>query len=302
MAIPEKQLDTWANVGAEKAASDTYSSIKAAVDADSALKEFDYKVYLQGSYRNSTNVYGDMDVDVVVESTKSFYYDIDDLTEPQKAEFKQRFPGDSEYTFVRFRTAVEKALASYYSTDLVTHRNKCILVTGKSGRLDADVVPCVQYRDYRKNSAPKLPDPYQGIVLFTRDANRKIVNYPIAHYDNGVTKNKTSSEHFKPAVRIFKNLRNHCVANDLISADKASSYFVGCLIYNAPNESFKKSNHDTVLAILQWLHDLTDEQFDKLVCQNELFYLVRDEPGLWKPGDAKVFRNAAIKAWNDWGK
>jgi len=302
MPIPEKQLDTWANVGAEKAASDTYTSIKAAIDADPALEEFEYKVYLQGSYRNSTSIYGDMDVDVVVESTKSFYYDIDELNDVQKDEFNRTFPGKSDYTFVRFRTAVEKALASYYSAELVTPRNKCTLVTGKSGRLNADVVPCVQYRDYRKSNALNLPKPYEGIVLFTRADSRKIVNYPIAHYDNGVAKNKNTAERFKPTVRIFKNLRNYCVANDLIDEGKARSYFVGCLIYNAPNETFKKSHDDTVLAILQWLHDLTDEQLDKLVCQNELFYLIRDVPDLWKLADAKAFRNAAIKAWNDWGK
>lgn len=302
MTIPAAQLETWSNLGAMKAAIDTYASIKAAIDADAALREYEYEVYLQGSYRNSTNVYGDMDVDVVVESKKSFYYDIDDLTEAQQAEFKRHFPGTSEYTYSRFRTAVERALTEYYSSGLVTFRNKCIQVAAKSGRLTADVVPCVQYRDYRKSALPPLPVPQEGIVFYARDANRKVVNYPIRHYDNGVAKNKKTADRFKPTVRIFKNFRNYCVANDLIAAQAAPSYFISCLIYNAPDSTFKKAHDDTVLAILQWMYDLTNEGWEKLVCQNELFYLCRDTLDLWKPGDAKAFRNAAISAWNDWGK
>ena len=302
MAIPEKQLATWANVGAMQAASDTYKSVKAALNGAKPLKEYEYQIYLQGSYRNSTNIFGDMDVDVVVEATNFFYKDVAELTDAQKAEFEQRFPGDSEYSFIGFRDAVEKALSDYYGSSLITLRNKCIQVTGKSGRLDADVVPCVHYRDYRKSSLPRLPEPKEGITFFTRDTRRQVVNYPMQHYDNGVVKNKNTSERFKPAVRIFKNLRNHCIANDFVTPEAAPSYFVSCLIYNAPDSAFKKDLDDTALAVLQWMHGLSDEEWEKLLCQNELFYLCRNLPDLWKPVDAKKFRNAAIAAWNDWGK
>lgn len=171
MAIPEKQLATWANVGAMQAASDTYKSVKAALNGAKPLKEYEYQSYLQGSYRNSTNIFGDMDVDVVVEAINFFYKDIAELTDAQKVEFEQRFPGDSQYSFIGFRDAVEKALSDYYGSSLITLRDKCIQVTGKSGRLDADVVPCVHYRDYRKSSLPRLPEPKEGHFLYTRHAS-----------------------------------------------------------------------------------------------------------------------------------
>jgi hypothetical protein len=243
-----------------------------------------------------------MNVDVVVEATNFFYKDIADLTDAQKAEFEQRFPGDSEYSFNGFREAVEGALTDYYGSSLIALRNKCIQVTGKSGRLDADVVPCVLYRDYRKSSLPRLPEPKEGIIFFIRDTGRQVVNYPIQHYDNGVAKNKETSDRFKPAVRIFKNLRNHCVANDLITVEASPSYFVSCLIYNVPQSAFKKDDDDSTLAILQWMRSLSGEEWDKLACQNELFYLCRDLPDLWKTADAKKFCNAAIAAWNSWGE
>jgi len=304
MPIPEKQLETWAKVGAESSAQSTYTSIRAAIDASksSVLKNYTYEVYLQGSYINATSIYGDMDVDIVVEATNAFYKDIDDLTDAQRAEFDRQHPGSSSVTFTGFRDAVERALANYYGSDLVKPRNKCILVTGKSGRLDADVVPCVQFKDYRKDESVRLPTPHVGITFWTRNDNRQIINYPKQHYENGVAKNKRVNYRLKPNVRVFKNLQNYCVDNNLLAAGVAPSYFVSCLIYNAPDAAFRPAHSDTMLAILNWLHDLTDDQWDKLVSQNELYYLCRDAPDLWPLKNAKAFKNAAISAWNDWGK
>lgn len=265
------------------------------------LKGRQYSVYLQGSYKNSTNIYGDMDVDVVVELTSVFGYDIKNLTEAQKSEFHRRFPGSADYDLPQFRDDVAAALVAYYGSDRVVARNKCLRVTAKSSRLDADVLPCRSYKRY--DSSPlALPEPHVGIQFFTRNENRSVVNYPGQHYEHGVRKSKATSDRFKPTVRIFKNLRNHLVANDLINAEAAPSYFVTCLVYNAPNNAFQGKYGDTVLAILKWLHDLSDEAIGKLVCENELVWLCRDAPDHWKAADAKRFRNAAISAWNDWGK
>jgi hypothetical protein len=304
MAIPEKQLETWAKVGAEATAETTYTSIKAALDASKAstLKSYEYDVYLQGSYINSTSIYGDMDVDVVVEATNAFYKDIDDLTENQKAEFDRLHPGESSVTFTGFRDAVENALAGYYGSNLVKPKNKCILVTGQSGRLDADVVPCVRFKDYRKDEYSRLPSPHVGVTFWTRKETRQVINYPKQHLENGVAKNKNAQYRFKPNVRVFKNLRNYCVAENLLGDGIAPSYFVSCLIYNVPNAAFRAKHDDTMLAILNWMHDLTDEQWDKLLCQNNLFYLCRNLPDLWPRANAKAFCNAAISAWNGWGK
>ena len=118
-----------------------------------------------------------MDVDVVVEATSFFYRDIAKLTDAQVAEFKQRFPGDSEYSFNGFRDAVEKALTEYYGSNLITLRNKCIQITGKSGRLDADVVPCVLYRDYRKSSLPRLPEPQSTGIKIVIHASGRVAHY-----------------------------------------------------------------------------------------------------------------------------
>jgi len=74
MAILESQLERWAHQGAVATAKLTADSIR------NALKSYnywpagiDFEVYLQGSYKNSTNIRGDSDVDVVVQLNSSFY-------------------------------------------------------------------------------------------------------------------------------------------------------------------------------------------------------------------------------------
>ena len=74
MAIPESQLEKWANQGAIITAKSTADSVKNALSSYDNWKDgVDFKVYLQGSYKNSTNIRGDSDVDVVAQLNSTFY-------------------------------------------------------------------------------------------------------------------------------------------------------------------------------------------------------------------------------------
>jgi hypothetical protein len=88
--------------------------------------------------------------------------------------------------------------------------------------------------------------------------------------------------------------------NFLLAGESAPSYFITCLVYNAPNEAFRGTNFDTVLAVLQWIYEMTDDDIQQLVCENELVWLVRELDDCWHLADFKRFRAAAIDAWNDW--
>jgi hypothetical protein len=301
--IPESQLTTWANVGAEQAAQTTYASVKAALGSDrSRVRNHSYDIYLQGSYRNTTNIYGDSDVDVVVESNESYSYDLERLTGPQRAAVRATTT-PATYTFQQFRDDVEASLVAYYGADLVKPRNKCIEVLKRPGRLDADVVPCHGFRQYVKDATVAVPGFYEGISFRTRREDRLVVNYPKRHYEAGIKRNQAARQRYKPTVRILKNLRNYLSAEGLIAGDVTPSYFVECLIFNAPLDSFKDSHSLTLLALLQWLQGLsTTGGLDKLVCGNEVVWLFGDSPEQWKVEEAKKFINAAISAWNSWGK
>ncbi len=208
MAISESQLETWSNQGAIAIAKSTHESIRNAILSDSKLKDRNFEVYLQGSYRNSTNTWGDSDVDVVIQLSDVFVSDTSSLTENQRTLFRIRY-SDSTYHWEDFRSDVLKALREYYGEENIDEGNKSLKLKKTPGRLAADIVPCLQYRLYHPCSELTREDYTEGIWFRERDNNRSIVNYPKEHYNNGVNKNSDEKTGglFKPIVRLFKNVR-----------------------------------------------------------------------------------------------
>jgi hypothetical protein len=301
MAISEGQLATWSNAGAQATAALTYASIKAALEAkDSPLPSGSFKVYLQGSYGNTTNIFGDSDVDVIVEQISSFGYDVARLNDVQKAEFHRAYPTAATYTFTQFRADVEQSLTKHYGSSLIDLHSKCTKVKDASGRLNADVIPCGSYRRYDPGLNPLLlPKPYEGIRFLRRDSGVRIVNFPKQHRDNAVAKNQATKELYKPAVRIFKNFRNSVIADGLLAAGEAPSYFLECLLYNVPNVAFAGSYSRTAASVLVWLGEAcTTPAFDKLVTGSGLQWLFDSSETSWNKASAVRLILAYLKAWN----
>ena len=63
MAIPESQLSRWSHHGAQDSSKRTHEIIRRALSAHRWPADMTYDFYLQGSYRNDTNIRGDSDVD-----------------------------------------------------------------------------------------------------------------------------------------------------------------------------------------------------------------------------------------------
>ena len=73
MSIPESQLETWSHIGAQATAKATHESVRRAIDNYSFPDGIKYNMFMQGSYKNGTNTYGNMDVDLIACLTSSFY-------------------------------------------------------------------------------------------------------------------------------------------------------------------------------------------------------------------------------------
>jgi hypothetical protein len=84
-------------------------------------------VYLQGSYKNSTNTRGNSDVDIVAELTSSFRYDNAALTAAQRQAFDVYY-GTAAYGWQDFRAHMEAALVAYFGRHRVQQKDKCIRV------------------------------------------------------------------------------------------------------------------------------------------------------------------------------
>jgi len=99
MAIPERQLETWAHQASITQSSTTYATIKRSLEAgDTKYADKSYEVFLQGSYGNDTNIYAESDVDVVIRLDSIFHYDISALTPEEQTWFKTSF-ADGSYAY-----------------------------------------------------------------------------------------------------------------------------------------------------------------------------------------------------------
>lgn len=287
MGIPESQFETWSHQGAVTTAKLTSDSIKNALDSygNWGVK---YEVYLQGSYKNDTNIRGDMDVDVVAQLNSTFY---SNLSEEQK-----RFLSlsSASYNWPDFKSDVLHVLRDYYGYDAVVEGNKSIKIKGSSSRLPADVVVCAQYRRYRSSN---INDYIEGMCFWSRNDNRQIINYPKIHHKNGVTKNSRTNGLFKPTVRIFKNARTYLIDNVVIAETLVPSYFLECLIYNVPNEKFSSSYQETFCNLVNWL---VKADFEGFCCLNEQLLLFGNTPEQWTVENARRFIQKLIELWNNW--
>ncbi|OGW41409.1 MAG: tRNA nucleotidyltransferase [Nitrospirae bacterium RBG_13_39_12] len=283
MAIPESQLEAWSHQGAVTTSKATADSIKNALNAYNNWPEgIDFEVYLQGSYKNDTNIRGDSDVDVVAQLNSTFY---SNLSEDQKRTLGL---SPASYSWSNFRSDVLKVLKDYYGQSQITEGNKSIKIKANNGRLPADIVVCSQYRRYKTVSSN---DFVEGMCFWTRNDDRQVINYPKVHYDNGVSKHQNSSKWYKPVVRLFKNSRGN------ISGDATPSYFLECMLYNVPNSKFGTSYQDTFCNVVNWLNEIN---LDNFICQNGQLILFGSTQEQWNTNQAKAFIKNLISLWNNW--
>ena len=66
MSIPEATLSRWSHHQAGTAFKQAHVPIREALDAYKGMSQFRYVVFLQGSFKNDTNLGGDSDVEVVI--------------------------------------------------------------------------------------------------------------------------------------------------------------------------------------------------------------------------------------------
>ena len=297
MSIPESQLETWSHQGSITQSSTTYHSIKSVLEASTtpyASKNF--KVFLQGSYGNDTNIYAESDVDVVIRLDDCFFSDVDELSEEERAAHKLAF-SDATYTHVDFKRDVVSVLTTQYGS-AVKAGDKAIAIDANGSRRKSDVIVATNFRRYSKFRSTSESAYVEGICFFNA-AGERIANYPKQHSTNLTTKQQAASKRLKPMVRVFKNMRSRMVDDGLIKAGVAPSYYIEGLLYNVPNDKLTSSYGDCVVNTLNWYRQ--EARKVDLVCANEQYYLLRDRSHTcWPQVNCDAFVEAAVKLWNEW--
>jgi hypothetical protein len=295
MAIPESQLDTWSHQGSVQQSSDTYATVKRALEAnDTKYADKSRDVFLQGSYGNDTNIYAESDVDVVMRTDSIYYYDTSALNQQELQSFYASFTA-ATYTYAEYKSQVVQALQKSFGQNDVKSGEKAVKIKASGNRRSSDVVVATEFRRYY--SGPMGPLYVPGICFFT-SAGTQISNYPKQHSANLTGKHQATYQWFKPMVRILKNMRSKLVTDGALTPGCAPSYFIEGLLYNVPNDKFGTSYGNTFVAAVNWI--LTADR-TKFVTPSGQHYLARDgAPGCWPCSNCNTFIDEIVKLWNEW--
>jgi len=298
MAISEDQLVTWSHQGSVQQSAATYQSIKRVLESPEApYANRSFKIFLQGSYGNDTNVWSESDVDIAICLTSVFYTDTSSLNNDDKARYEAG-RSTAEYSYKDFKAEVTSWLRANFGNE-VTPGNKAIKIPGGNSRRDVDVLACTEHHDYYSYPATGRPGFHEGICFWTSKGD-KIVNYPRQHMANCTTKNGNASGRFKPNVRVLKNMRNAMIDAGFIADGVAPSYFIEGMLYNLPNDGFSWTHQQTVENALSWLERCN---VPDLLCANERYYLVRDGSQVcWNNPDFQTSLTSMRRYWNSAGR
>ncbi len=295
MVIHETQLEVWSHQGAIQSSEATHQSIRNCINNHNFPNGVRFSIYLQGSYKNSTNIYANSDVDVVIELTSAFRPDASGVTNGEREIYAAKYR-DATYGLDDFRADVLNALRNCYDTNKIVEGNKAIRLEGYSGRLNADIVTAMQYRYFWHVHENRDDEYIRGIAFKTRN-NVWIYSYPKQHFDNGVKKMSLTNHNFKSLIRIYKNMRAKLEDNSEIPENFITSYFIESLLYNLPNEHFTGSYPNMLYRSLNFFNN-TD--FNDFKFQHGLYNLFGSSDGQWSIAEAENFISSVIELWNNW--
>jgi hypothetical protein len=297
MAVSESQLEVWSHQGAVITATTTHELIRNALSSDSShIQTSNFEVFLQGSYKNSTNIRGESDVDIVVQLNDTYHRDLSALPPDQESAYMQA-RSEATYLLPQFRADVLQTLRDRFGSSSIIEGNKSLKLPRDSGRLPADVVVCLQYRKYRRFTSQSQS--YTEGIAFDTQNGRRIISFPKSHYENGTTKNDRTNGFFKKSVRMFKNAREFLVQRGTITSQLAPSYFVECLLYNVPDENFGPTFRDTYYKVINCLNNSNSSDLAAVKCQDGQLQLFGNEPEQWSVHDAQEFSTALARLWNE---
>ena len=243
-------------------------------------KEMRYLVFLQGSYQNATNLRQDSDVDVVIQLETRIRPRVAALG-PAELEAN----GSHQFLLDRWRSFRQHALRVLRAEfgNAVTAGRKSLKIARGRIPANADVVVVLKYED--------------GLALYVPDERRWIVSHPQRHHRRGMRKERATGNRFKRTVRMFKAARNHLVNNGGLNARVAPSYFIECLLYNAPERVFSQQLGATYVDIQQWLGSA---QPSRITTQSGKMELFGPRPEQWRLDDMRRFAGELQQLWNSW--
>lgn len=302
MGIPESKFGDWnstgADVGSKRARQLVYNGLRGD-RSPLEQKEDDYKVFLQGSYANTTHTRGSSDIDVVAKQKSAWTYDLSELSTTGKERY-HRDHSPAKYAYKEFRQDVLSAVKTKFGAHNVSWDSKAIKVSkeGTSLPVEVDVIPCTEHRVY--HSYPEQGEPVftSGMFFMPRMNSETIINYPKLHIANGEDKSKRTSQNYKETVRIFKNARDYVDDHRSLFSFEVPSYYIECLLYNVDDDLFRVSRRsDRFIGIVEALEGANLDSFHQ---QSEMMGLLGSDSTQWSKNSANEFIDEMRMLWDEW--
>jgi len=261
--------------------------VREAIDEHAAFDDCRLSVYAKGSYANNTNVKTDSDVDISVQCHEVEYWE-----EEEAGTYTSSTPYTGIWTPSKLRTEVGAALRAKFPNQVDDSGSTAFTVRSSTARIDADVVPCFDYR-YHFATGGSRP----GTRIVTKD-NKHFENFPAQQLEKGNAKNTATRGFYKQTVRIMKRIENAMLEAGVHR--EVPSFFVECLVYNLPNSiiltpGWVETIRQALVHIWEGLQgDEPDENSERWLEVNECMYLFHLQQK-WSRKDGRDF---AYEAWN----
>jgi hypothetical protein len=240
------------------------------------LSSFKYDIYLQGSYKNSTNISRSSDVDIVIELTSVYFPDTTLLIDNQKRNYEAS-RNTSKYKFANFKNDVQSALVKTFGNGIIHRGDKCIIFNENQNFCKADILPCFTHKKFTMFESYSTSRANEGIEFIT-DSGKKVINYPNQHFKSLAAKSDSTSGTFKRTVRMFKTLKEELILNGKIGEGVAKSYYIENLLFNLNDSIFTGSYKDNFSQALENLIvDFKSGAINNYTCANGFQKLISAE-------------------------
>ncbi len=284
MAIPGKTLGSWSHHRSAMASAQAHVSIRNALASYTGwAQNINFDIFLQGSYKNATNLRRDSDVDLVVQLAENLPPPVVTLSGSQLEQDQSHIIAYRRWQ--SFRDQTLNALRAAYGANVVTSGHKSLKLAKGMIPASADVVVTLQYKN--------------GLAFFLPREHRWVVSYPQQHYEKGLKKEESTGQRYKRVIRMFKAARNHLVESKAIEDGTAPSYFIECLLHNVPDELFRPKLVKSYSGIVDYLSTTNLQQFR---CQNGVRKLFGPSGDLWRVDEAQRFVQALGRLREKWPK
>lgn len=182
----------------------TVRMVTEAINNSAVLSRYGKNVvpFLQGSYRNQTNIRVESDIDICVVFNETVSFDSAPAT-PYSAHQHHLPTQPPAVTPHQFRGMLQAALSDKFGNTNVIAGNKALLVRASTARVNADIVPAVPYQYFYSDKIGIFPQPRVitgGFAIYPKSGGT-ILNWPHHHFNAGVTKNSATGGRYKMIVR-----------------------------------------------------------------------------------------------------